>query len=438
MDEIDDAMRARPSKDRGDGSPVTGAPASVPAELRGMTAIASEAGTIDATIAGKDIKTVVETMDNFEVVDTAITMAEKDRDARLKFRYGRNTTTEIEAAAKSAEKASRNGGKTNRPRKAVKIEYPIRTSSINAKHPESSTGNYIDTEQYGGREYSSDSEIRFAVPHKSALRTTSSYDKHTARDPTTRKGNSISSDHFDITDNCIHNLEQTSAEHEPPFPEEDSNYKKHSTTIPQNPAKPTHREVQTKSSPELVAKVIARALKVDFVYFMRLTPITAKSPNKTPFLNAEVNMELLGSYGLPFPEMPFSPFLHLEALRSELGMVYYNNPSDGSEYDENMIKARDFYRVGLVVPVWREYSRSSLTSSMNSMKAQLGSSRDSCRSEGRSVAASSICTSSTISNLRDSCKKGVVVGAFSKRARKEFTNEEREYLKQWVSLRDHL
>jgi len=41
--------------------------------------------------------------------------------------------------------------------------------------------------------------------------------------------------------------------------------------------------------------------------------------------------------------------------------------------------------------------------------------------------------------LREGCKKGVVVGVFSRREeRNDFTRIEREYLKEWVSLRDHL
>jgi len=48
-------------------------------------------------------------------------------------------------------------------------------------------------------------------------------------------------------------------------------------------------------------------------------------------------------------------------------------------------------------------------------------------------------TSTTIARLRKGCKKGVVVGAFSKGGdRKRFTGEETEYLKNWVSLRDHV
>jgi hypothetical protein len=198
---------------------------------------------------------------------------------------------------------------------------------------------------------------------------------------------------------------------------------------------PTYRDLQTKSNPELAAQLIARALRVDFVYFMRLTPITPKQPNTTGYPNSQVNLDLIGCYGLPFPTISFSPFTHLEALRSDLGMIYYSNTHDenGMTSDDSLSNAKDNFRVGIVVPVWREYPRSSLTGT--SPKAKGGS-----RPSGSGRRSSdSIATSTTIASLRENCRKGVVVGVFSKRGeRKTFTRIEREYLKEWVSLRDHL
>jgi hypothetical protein len=230
----------------------------------------------------------------------------------------------------------------------------------------------------------------------------------------------------------------SSLEHNPLTFKDDEKDQKGST-IPVTPAMPTYFDLQTKSNPELAAQLIARALRVDFVYFMRLTPITAKHPNHTGYPNSEVNMELLGSYGLPFPALSFSPFTHLEALRSELGMIYYSQKSEeeGNTSDDSLANAKDFFKVGIVVPVWREYPRSSLTSSTASTKARAGSSKDS--SIGRQGSIGSTETSTTIASLRENCRKGVVVGVFSKRGeRKTFTRIEREYLKEWVSLRDHL
>src|SRR5277367_431338 len=79
MDEIDLAMRTRRAKERSTGEPTRPSDPSeaVPAGLRGMTAVASEAGTIDATIAGKDIKKAVEGMDDFDVVESNVTRSEE-------------------------------------------------------------------------------------------------------------------------------------------------------------------------------------------------------------------------------------------------------------------------------------------------------------------------------------------------------------------------
>jgi len=111
-------------------------------------------------------------------------------------------------------------------------------------------------------------------------------------------------------------------------------------------------------------------------------------------------------------------------------MIYYSNTHDenGMTSDDSVTNAKDNFRVGIVVPVWREYPRSSLTSA--------GITRGVNR---RSIGTDSINTSTTIASLRENCRKGVVVGVFSKRGeRKTFTRIEREYLKEWVSLRDHL
>jgi hypothetical protein len=436
MDEIDLAMRMRQAKPRGAVIPVSDPSTSVPVELRGLTAIASEAGTIDASIAGKDVKNALEAMDDFEVMDSAVTMAEKEGKTKLKFRYGRNNTAEIEAGAKGVTKASRKTDKGTRPETFGKVQSRSQKNNSRAQCPQTSTGHNIDTEEYSGRGYASDSEIRPPIQPKSELRT-ASYVATTAQEDATQNRNTMSSDDFNMQDIVQRDLEKerlsSSLEHDPPSSKEDSDSRV-SATFSRASAMPAYSNLRTKSNPELAAQLIARALRVDFVYFMRLTPITAKYPNMTPYENAEVNLQLLGSYGLPFAEMAFSPFLHLEALRSELGMTYTNDLGDGNESDDSLIKAKDFYRLGLVIPVWREYPRLSVASSTNSMKAIAGSSHGS--TGGR---RSSIGTSTTMSSLRESCKKGVVVGVFSKRGeRRTFSRVEREYLKQWVSLRDHL
>lgn len=436
MDEIDLAMRTGQANNQEEPNAVSDPSASLPAELRGMTAVASQAGTIDATIAGKDIKRALEAMDDLDVVDTAVIMVEKDSEDHIKFRYGRNTTAEIEVGAKGVEKASRTPAAKRSSGKSVKIQHPEQSEKANGKRPQNSQDD-VEREDRGDHGYASDSDIRPPVRPKSNLRT-ASYGTTAFQTQNTQNHDSVTSVSFDIPDDLKQNLETEalsfSLEHNPPSSKEET--RKVSAMISRIPALPTYYELQTKSNPELAAQLIARSLRVDFVYFMRLTPITAKSPNATPYLNAEVNLELLGSYGLPFPEMAFSPFLHLEALRSELGMLYNNDAGgDGYESDDSIIHARDFYRIGLVVPVWREYPSTSLATS-----SEAKTSRDSYKTSNRkSLESGGVHTSSTIPNLRETCRKGVVVGVFSKSGQRgTFTTDEREYLKQWVSLRDHL
>ena len=404
----------------------------MPAGLRGLTAVASEAGTIDATIAGKDIKKAIEGMDDFDVVESNITLEDKRDSAQLKFKYGRNTTAEIERGAMGVEKATRKVNGARRPGKAVTVTYPAssnRMSSPRRKKPESNTSD-IDTGDKG-KNYVSEAEIKPPVRPKSALRTTSGAslprgDLETFVSDSEKENEPEARDYDPMA---------SSLEHDPPTSVDEKIRASKNPVIPRTPAMPTEFDLQTKSNPELAAQLIARALRVDFVYFMRLTPITAKNPNRTLYPDAQVNLELLGCYGLPFPTISFSPYTHLEALRSELGMQYF---SEGFSSDTN--RAKDYFKVGIVVPVWREYPRSSLTSSTGatSIRARAGSPRTSI-SGRRSIGESSAATSTTISSLREGCKKGVVVGVFSRREeRNDFTRIEREYLKEWVSLREHL
>jgi hypothetical protein len=427
MDEIELAMRLRDAKDRAKGAPVPESSDSVPAALLGMTAVASEAGTIDASIAGKDIKNVLKGMEEFDVVESAVTLAEKGGLAQLKFKYGRNSTEETEAGAKGVQKASRKVSEPKKPRKTVKVAYPPpskRSSIARGKTPETEAipsdkqrprSNSKREAQYFNQLNSSDSDTPNVHP-KSALRNTPS--------PTLERASMETVQDLRIPDPS-EDAKTSKLEHRPVSSSDDP---KSSPMTPRTPAMPTYKDLQTKSNPELAAQLIARALRVDFVYFMRLTPITAKSPNKTSYPNAQVNLELIGCYGLPFPTISFSPFTHLEALRSDLGMIYYSNTHDenGMTSDDSVTNAKDNFRVGIVVPVWREYPRSSLTTARASANR-------------RSIGADSINTSTTIASLRENCRKGVVVGVFSKRGeRKTFTRIEREYLKEWVSLRDHL
>lgn len=454
MDEIDLAHKIYLSKQRKakDASVQADPATAIPSGLRGMTAVASEAGTIDASIAGKDVRKTLEQIDDLEVVESNVTLANKEGPAQVKFKYGRNSTAEIDAGAKSVEKASRKKGDVKRPGKSVRVSYPShskRASVVRGKQPETSSDTpYYDSNtdkenqpiQPTDRGAPTDTVSKPSIRPKSALRSSS----YGTQSPAEQRQSSTLSEEVtnltvpdDANQHSTPDMKPSSVEHNPP----ETKGRPGSVFIPRTPAMPTYHDLQTKSNPELAAQLIARALRVDFVYFMRLTPITAKSPNTTGYPNAEVNLELLGCYGLPFPTISFSPFTHLEALRSELGMIYYSNTQeDGNTTDDSISNAKDNFRVGIVVPVWREYPRSSLTSASTSTRARASSSRGSTgkrQSIGSTTTTGT--TTTTIANLRESCKKGVVVGVFSKRGdRQTFTRIEREYLKEWVSLRDHL
>lgn len=409
MDEIELAQRARKATSL--SSAETDPSKAVPAELRGMTAVASEAGTIDASIAGKDIKRAVQGIDDMELVESAMTVTDKRSTEQLKFKYGRNTTIEVEALAQGVESAARKGD----PRR---VQKPVENEQHGyGKAPEVSTVASSDSRREDSPEshQASDPQVPLVRP-KSGLR---------AR-PYASRNTSLAAD------GEVKNIDS----HEKPKKDATATVSKGSSSVIQQnkrmsgitriPNQPIDRDFQTKSSAELAAQLIARALIVDFVYFMRITPVTPKSPNRTVYRNAEVNLDLLGSYGLPFPTISFSPFTHMEALRTESGMIYrYDlNESDSSQKGT---PGKDYYRIGMVMPVWREYPKLNMTSSGVGKLTRSGS------------VGSSIASTTTIASLRLSCKNGVVVGVFSKRAdRTGFSRIEREYLKEWVSLRDHL
>jgi hypothetical protein len=107
-----------------------------------MTAVASEAGTIDASIAGKDINNAMESMDDLEVVESNVTMEDRRDSAQLRFKYGRNTTDEIERGAKGVEKATRKVPSVRRPIKAVRVSNPTTSKRPISPHGGTKTGIY--------------------------------------------------------------------------------------------------------------------------------------------------------------------------------------------------------------------------------------------------------------------------------------------------------
>ena len=431
MDEIDLAMRTRQAKDRAEANSNADPLTAIPDELRGMTAVASEAGTIDADKAGKNIEKAVEVLDDLDVVDTSVTLAEKDGNAQLKFRYGRNNTAEIEARAKGVEKAARPAGDIRQPGKAVKVVYPAyihRTTHSRVKRPDNSSSSYYDRESKDRRHsspYHSDSEIRPLVRPKSNLRTRS-YNAPRYRD--TLSSDDYNSRKYDYELNRV----PSSLEHYPPSKNEHSI----PSTIPHTPAMPTFLEMHTKSNSELAAQLIARALRLDFVYFMQISPFDETRPSVCSDPNREINMDLIGTYGLPFRNIVFDAQLHLKGLRNDKGVPYDPKSDRSNPIYENMVSTKDYFNFGLVVPVWRNYDRTSLASSTttSSAKARVGSSVESVSETGFNDGVS---TRRMTRNLKEKCRSGVVLGVFSNR-RSKLSDEEITYLKEWKSLKGHL
>src|SRR5271169_5446944 len=132
MDEIELAMKERAVKSAQAAKEQTlqtgheHAHHHIPEGLRGMTAVASEAGTIDASIAGKDIKRAVEgVLDEMDVVESNITLADQQgTGAQVKFKYGRNNTPEIEVGVKGVEKARRKVGEGVTRNRSVRVVSP--------------------------------------------------------------------------------------------------------------------------------------------------------------------------------------------------------------------------------------------------------------------------------------------------------------------------
>jgi len=440
MDEIDLAMRTRRAKNRKEALAKLDPSTFVPSELRGLTAVASEAGTIKPAFTGKDVKRAVKALDDFDVVEAAVTMAVKDRDAGpITFRYGRNDTPAIEASIKGVQRASRQGAarRTQSQKVPLKEQRPRHTQGASVGRPESALSGRLDKEFDDLRGYSSEPEVRPPVRPKSALRTVS---------------HSLASPPATPTEPATKNASSSPLEHHPTS-FNDGLEGKSSALIARTPAMPSEFELQTKSNPELACQLIARALRVDFVYFMRLSPVTATSPNHTSDPVSEINMEILGCYGLPFPELNFKPGIHLEALQSESGVMYDNTAETNDGNGGSVVNNKDYFRIGMVVPVWRDYpsplSRAgTVTESVtSSTKVQVGTALEvDCRpgtsssvERPGSVGASSVSTSTTVRRLRESSRAGVVVGVFSKRMdRNTFTTIEKEYLKEWISLKDHV
>ena len=431
MDEIDLAMRTRQAKDRAEANSNADCVTDIPDGLRGMTAVASEAGTIDTDKAGKNIEKAIQVLDDFDVVDTAVTLAEKDGNAQIKFRYGRNNTAEVEAKAKGVEEATRPTGNIRRSGKPVKVVYPAyvrRSTHSRGYRTDTSSSSYSDRglkDRRYSSPYPSDSEIRPPVRPKSVLRA-KSYNAPRYRD-------TLSSDDYNRR-KYDYELKRVSSSSEryPPF----KNKHNISSTISHAHTMPTFLEMHTKSNAELAAQLIARALRLDFVYFIQIRPFDETCPSVCSDPNREINMNLIGSFGLPFRNIVFDAQLHLKALRNDKGVSYDSGSDWGNPIYDNMVSTKDYFKFGVLISVWRNYDRTSLASSTttSSAKARAGSSVESVSDRGFNDGVS---TRRMARNLKKKCRSGLVLGVFSNR-RSGLSDEEMKYLKEWKSLKGHL
>src|SRR5438477_4521909 len=89
MDEIDLAMRIRRAEVTFAADPST----VTPTELRGMTAVSSEAGSMGSRIASTKGQKGRDASGDFDVVDSSVTLAEKGAVA-VKFKCGVNASTD--------------------------------------------------------------------------------------------------------------------------------------------------------------------------------------------------------------------------------------------------------------------------------------------------------------------------------------------------------
>ncbi|EMR09051.1 hypothetical protein PNEG_02823 [Pneumocystis murina B123] len=142
--------------------------------------------------------------------------------------------------------------------------------------------------------------------------------------------------------------------------------------------------------------VIACTLGLDLVYIVQILPNNStflkfqKNDNELP----NVYLDIVASWGLPNPPPVLDPALHLRALRSEGGLIY-RNPL---HLNEDCLD----YKVGILVPLWRDDINESNTE--NSLKELLSKS-----------------------------SSGVVLAGFAKKERtsKGFSSDEIQYLRKF-------
>ncbi|CAZ86124.1 unnamed protein product [Tuber melanosporum] len=97
--------------------------------------------------------------------------------------------------------------------------------------------------------------------------------------------------------------------------------------------------------------IIARSLNYDFVYLLRVSPVTSQEPRILPFeqeyAGDNFHTKVLVAHGLPNPLPVFDANLHLRALRSVGGLVYQNPAKSQDEDDVG-------FSSGILLPLLRD------------------------------------------------------------------------------------
>jgi len=105
------------------------------------------------------------------------------------------------------------------------------------------------------------------------------------------------------------------------------------------------------AEPSFATSIIARSLNYDFVYLLRVSPVTSQEPKILPFEQEYVgdnfHTKVLVAHGLPNPLPVFDANLHLRALRSVGGLVYQNPAKSQDEDDVG-------FRSGILLPLLRD------------------------------------------------------------------------------------
>jgi len=367
---------------------------------------------------------------DFDVVDSSVTLAEKGAVA-VKFKCGVNASTdENKGTAENVEKTPRVAGEIKRSVRQAKASHVYRPTFPHTKRSETATRSYLRGERKSqdprlSSEYYSDPESRPPTRPESDLGM--SY-------RASGDHNSVLSDDFDVQGGRRYNYELDKAPSKSGHHPASQSGREISPTIPRSLTMSTKFELNTRPSPELITQLIARSLKIDFVYIVRLTSGTDVPGESLSKPHSDIDLKLLGSYGLPFPELNFDKDTHLKALQSEQELPFYDIYLSGKGNKWNK-HPRIFFKVGVIMALWRYKDRTSFQSiTTSSIIARAGSTFESSESRRSNYSAS---TNGT--HRHEDCHNGVVVGAFSNRSdRIQFGEDEKSYLRSFKTLKGHM